>query len=79
MTGITKISIKHPTTAHLNLFLRGHTELHELSAELQPIQLRTHLQTWGKSQEGEEGGEAPAELRKADDLLHLVHSAEPWV
>ena len=58
---------------------RGHTELHEFSAELQPIQLRTHLQTWGKSQGGEEGGEAPPELRKADDLLHLVHRAEPWV
>ena len=59
--------------------LRGHTERNELSAELQPVRLWTHLQTWGKSQGGKEGGEAPAQLRKADDLLHPVHRAEPWV
>ena len=56
--------------------LRGHTERNELSAELQPVRLWTHLQTWGKSQGGEEGGEAPAQLREAADVLHLVHRAE---
>ena len=52
--------------------LRGRIERNELSAELQPVRLWTHLQTWGKSQ----GGEAPAQLREAADVLHLVHRAE---
>ena len=33
--------------------LRGHIERNELNAELQPVRLWTHLQTWGKGVEAE--------------------------